>query len=100
MCPVGGVPGKSKKSCVSVRRGRNNGGWSISTLQYYIVPVCRVRGGGRMSIYDEKPWLKSYVPGQPAEIVSEHADGLSMFRSAVARNPDADAIRYFGTRIS
>lgn len=53
-----------------------------------------------MSIYDEKPWLKSYAPGQPAGIVPEHADALSMFRSAVARSPDADAIRYFGTRIS
>ncbi|PPQ33418.1 AMP-binding protein [Rhodopila globiformis] len=53
-----------------------------------------------MSIYDEKPWLNSYAPGQPAGIVPEHADALSMFRSAVARSPDADAIRYFGTRIS
>src|SRR5690242_8893349 len=53
-----------------------------------------------MSIYDEKPWLKRYAPGQPAEIVSEHVDGLAMFRAAVARNPDADSIRYFGTRIS
>jgi long-chain acyl-CoA synthetase len=68
--------------------------------QNYIDFAILVQAGGRMSIYDEKPWLNSYAPGQPAEIICEHVDGLSMFRAVVARNPDADAIRYFGTCIS
>jgi long-chain acyl-CoA synthetase len=53
-----------------------------------------------MSIYDEKPWLSLYDPGQPAEISLEFTDALSMFRAAAARNPDGDAIRYFGGRIT
>jgi len=53
-----------------------------------------------MSIYDEKPWLSLYDPGQPAEISLEFTDALSMFRAAAAQNPDGDAIRYFGGRIT
>jgi long-chain acyl-CoA synthetase len=53
-----------------------------------------------MSIYDEKPWLSLYDPDQPAEISLEFTDALSMFRAAAARNPDGDAIRYFGGRIT
>jgi len=53
-----------------------------------------------MSIYEEKPWLNLYDPGQPAEIALEFSDALAMFRASVARNPDGDAIRYFGGRIS
>ena len=53
-----------------------------------------------MSIYEEKPWLNLYDPGQPAEIALEFSDALAMFRASVARNPDGDAIRYFGGRIT
>jgi long-chain acyl-CoA synthetase len=53
-----------------------------------------------MSIYDEKPWLSLYDPDQPAEISPEFTDALSMFRAVAARNPDGDAIRYFGGRIT
>ena len=53
-----------------------------------------------MSIYDEKPWLRLYDRDQPAEISLEFTDALSMFRASAARNPDGDAIRYFGGRIT
>src|SRR5689334_8873991 len=94
------MPGKGKRVVPRLRMGGNDDAKSVSVQQYCLDLARRVRGGGCMSIYDEKPWLNSYAPGQPAEIITEHVDGLSMFRAAVARNPDADAIRYFGTRIS
>ncbi len=53
-----------------------------------------------MSIYDEKPWLSRYDQDQPAEISLEFTDALAMFRTSVSRNPDGDAIRYFGGRIT
>jgi long-chain acyl-CoA synthetase len=53
-----------------------------------------------MSIYDEKPWLSRYDPDQPAEITLEFTDALAMFRASVSRNPDGDAVRYFGGRIT
>ena len=53
-----------------------------------------------MSTYDEKPWLNLYDPDQPAEISLEFTDALSMFRASASRNPDGDAIRYFGGRIT
>ncbi|TQM15441.1 class I adenylate-forming enzyme family protein [Pseudonocardia kunmingensis] len=53
-----------------------------------------------MSVYDERPWLARYDEGQPHDLVVEHTDALAMFRAAVARNPDGDAIRYFDGRIT
>ncbi|HEV7471666.1 MAG: long-chain acyl-CoA synthetase [Pseudonocardiales bacterium] len=53
-----------------------------------------------MSIYDEKPWLARYAPGQPPEIGVEFDNALDMFRATVARNPDGDIIRYFDGRIT
>jgi long-chain acyl-CoA synthetase len=53
-----------------------------------------------MTIYDERPWLARYAPGQPPSLVREFDDALSLFRATVARTPDADAIRYFDGRIS
>ena len=53
-----------------------------------------------MSAYDDKPWLARYAQGQPAEIDTEFDSALAMFRAAVARNPDGDAIRYFDGRIT
>lgn len=48
-----------------------------------------------MSVYDQKPWLAQYSPGVPAEIVPEFTDALSMFRHAVARDPQRTLIHYF-----
>jgi long-chain acyl-CoA synthetase len=53
-----------------------------------------------MSVYDEKPWLARYDPGQPAELSLEYSDALAMFRASVRRNPDGDLIRYFGAGIT
>lgn len=53
-----------------------------------------------MSVYDDKPWLARYDPGQRATLTPEHDDALSMFRATVDRLPDGDAIRYFDRRIS
>ncbi|SHL05295.1 long-chain acyl-CoA synthetase [Pseudonocardia thermophila] len=53
-----------------------------------------------MSVYDDKPWLARYAPGQPAAITVEFDNALAMFRSSVERNPNGDAIRYFDGRIS
>jgi long-chain acyl-CoA synthetase len=53
-----------------------------------------------MSIYDDKPWLARYADGQPAGLEIEYTSALEMFAASVARNPDADIIRYFDGRIS
>ncbi|MCM3846954.1 AMP-binding protein [Pseudonocardia sp. DR1-2] len=45
--------------------------------------------------YADRPWLARYAEGQPHDITPDFPDALSMFRAAVARNPDGDAIRYF-----
>jgi long-chain acyl-CoA synthetase len=52
-----------------------------------------------MTIYDERPWLARYAPGQPADIDVEYDTALAMFAATVARNPGGDAIRYFDGRI-
>ena len=53
-----------------------------------------------MSVYDERPWLARYAPGQPADIDVEYDTALAMFAATVARSPGGDAIRYFDGRIS
>jgi long-chain acyl-CoA synthetase len=53
-----------------------------------------------MSIYDEKPWLARYAPGQPAEIAVEYDNAVAMFRATLERNPDGNAIRYFDGQIT
>jgi long-chain acyl-CoA synthetase len=53
-----------------------------------------------MSIYDDKPWLARYAPGQPSGIALEFDSALAMFAAAVERNPDGDILRYFDGRIT
>ena len=53
-----------------------------------------------MGVYDSRPWLARYDQGQPHDLTPEYGDALAMFRAAVARNPDGDAIRYFDGRIT
>ena len=48
-----------------------------------------------MSVYDQRPWLARYSPGIPADITIEYASALAMWKSAVARSPDATFLRYF-----
>ena len=47
-----------------------------------------------MSPYDDRPWLALYN-GQPSDYVLEHDNALDMFRTGVARDPSAVALRYF-----
>ena len=53
-----------------------------------------------MNVYDEKPWLALFDPGQPATITPQYTDALAMFRDAVARAPDRPAILYFDATIT
>ena len=53
-----------------------------------------------MSIYDDRPWLARYAPGQPAGITVEYDNAVEMFAATAARHPDGDAIRYFDGRIT
>jgi long-chain acyl-CoA synthetase len=48
----------------------------------------------------ERPWLARYDVGQPPDLQLEHDNALAMFRAALERNPDGDAIRYFDGRIT
>jgi long-chain acyl-CoA synthetase len=48
-----------------------------------------------MSAYSDRPWLKLYSPGLPADITPGHSTMLEMFRSSVDRHPETEAIAYF-----
>lgn len=48
-----------------------------------------------MTIYQERPWLVHYEAGQPTELDVPYPDAVTMWRAAVARSPQSDAIRYF-----
>lgn len=45
--------------------------------------------------YADRPWLRLYRDGQPADIKAEYPSLLEMFADSVRRAPDTDAIRYF-----
>lgn len=53
-----------------------------------------------MSIYDERPWLARYNPGQPSDIKVEFNTALDMFRESVHRAPGRDLVRYFGSSLT
>ncbi|MCA1844834.1 MAG: AMP-binding protein, partial [Actinobacteria bacterium] len=53
-----------------------------------------------MSVYDERPWLRRYRPGDVTDLTVEHRDALEMFRSSLRRAPDAVLVRYFGTDLT
>ena len=48
-----------------------------------------------MGAYDERPWLTSYPPGQPADVELENPSLLAAFSASAQRRPDAPAIKYF-----
>jgi len=50
--------------------------------------------------YEAMPWLALFDPDHPPSIMPQFHDVLAMFRAAVARAPERDAIRYFDGRIS
>ncbi|MCF3945163.1 class I adenylate-forming enzyme family protein [Acidiphilium iwatense] len=52
------------------------------------------------SVYDDKPWLGLYDPGQPETLTQDYTDALAMFRSAVVRASNRPAILYFDAAIT
>lgn len=53
-----------------------------------------------MSVYDQQPWLALYESGQPAGLDIEHSNLLDIWRDAVTRAPQRDALRYFDSAIT
>jgi len=48
-----------------------------------------------MSVYEQRPWLKQYSPGVPADVTPEFPNALAMFRHAADRDPRRTLIHYF-----
>ncbi len=48
-----------------------------------------------MTSYAQRPWLAVYRDGQPSDLEVEFTDVLSMFASALDREPHRDVLRYF-----
>jgi long-chain acyl-CoA synthetase len=48
-----------------------------------------------MTAYTDRPWLARYPHGLPADIKPEFRDMLALFRAALSRGPELEAIRYF-----
>ncbi len=48
-----------------------------------------------MSVYEQRPWLKQYSPGVPADTTPEFPNALAMFRHAADRDPRRTLIHYF-----
>jgi long-chain acyl-CoA synthetase len=53
-----------------------------------------------MSIYDERPWLKLYPEGLPADIEPEFDNALELFRATANAHPDKPAYLYFDATIT
>jgi long-chain acyl-CoA synthetase len=53
-----------------------------------------------MSIYDERPWLKLYPEGLPADIEPEFDNALELFRATADAHPDKPAYLYFDATIT
>ena len=53
-----------------------------------------------MSVYDDRPWLARYDPGQRSDIEVEHATALELFAASAAAHPERELIRYFGASLT
>src|SRR5918911_5382683 len=53
-----------------------------------------------MSVYAERPWLKLYDEGLPADIELEFENMLDLWRASVARAPDRALMHYFDATIT
>jgi len=53
-----------------------------------------------MNAYEQKPWLKLYPAGVPAEAKPEFTNALEMFRAARAADPTRTQIHYFDSALS
>jgi long-chain acyl-CoA synthetase len=52
------------------------------------------------SAYADRPWLRLYQPGKPADITPEHSDALSMWYSGLAGRADRPFLYYFDAAVS
>ena len=55
------------------------------------------------STYRDRPWLRLYQPGKPADITPEHSDALAMWRSGLdrrARSVERPFLYYFGAPVT
>jgi len=52
------------------------------------------------SAYRDRPWLRLYQQGKPADITPEHSDALSMWRSGLARFGDRPFLYYFDAPVT
>ena len=48
----------------------------------------------------QRPWLRLYQPGKPADITPEHSDALSMWRAGLAAGADRPFLYYFDTPVT
>jgi long-chain acyl-CoA synthetase len=48
----------------------------------------------------ERPWLSQYDPGQPSDILLEHANALDMFSASASGAPEAPFLHYFGSTLT
>jgi len=53
----------------------------------------------RAGVYEEKPWLALYPPGQPACIEADFSNLLDAFRASLRKAPDAPILYYFDTPV-
>jgi long-chain acyl-CoA synthetase len=53
-----------------------------------------------VSVYDQRPWLGRYRPGDARDITVEHRNALEMFRASLRQAPDGVLVRYFGTDLT
>ncbi|MCC6920584.1 MAG: AMP-binding protein [Alphaproteobacteria bacterium] len=53
-----------------------------------------------MNPYSERPWVKLYTPGQPADLTPGFGDALAIFRAAAGRAAEKPAVQYFDATLS
>ena len=52
------------------------------------------------SFYEERPWLKHYPEGMPADLEPAEASALEIFNTTASRHPEAPAIHYFDSTMT
>src|SRR3954468_21468432 len=53
-----------------------------------------------MSEYEDRPWLRLYDEGVPADLEAPYRDCVSMFDAAVRDHADKPLVHYFGTTLT
>ncbi len=53
-----------------------------------------------MSVYKNRPWLKNYLPGVPADLDIPEISVNELFDAIVKKYPDRNAINFYGRKIT